>query len=109
VHRPRVDPAFTFGVSLVISAVLWFPTLCGTINGSIEITDAGIRYLLALALAWAAVLGVSSLVAMYASKPRTPSFIPPDEGVRAEIPARRATELPRDAEPNDEAADRDAA
>ena len=26
-NRPSVDPAFTFGVSLAISLVLWFPTL----------------------------------------------------------------------------------
>jgi hypothetical protein len=109
VHRTRVDPAFTFGVSLVISIALWLPTLRGTINGDIEITDAGIRYLLALALAWAAVFGVSSLVALHASRPRTSSFVPPDEGVRAAIPSRRTTELPRAVEADDDAADSDAA
>ena len=75
-NRPSVDPAFTFGVSLAISLVLWFPTLRETMAGNIEITDAGIRYFLALAIAWAGVYAVSSLVAMYASKPR-PRATPP--------------------------------
>ncbi len=93
-NRPSVDPAFTFGVSLVVSAVLWFPTLRGTMNGSIEITDAGIRYFLALAISWAGVYGISAIVAMYASKPRTPVSPGPDPGVRAEQPARRQDDPP---------------
>jgi hypothetical protein len=89
-NRPSVDPAFTFGVSLAISLVLWFPTLSGTMNGTIEITDAGIRYFLALAIAWAGVYGVSAIVAMYASTPneQVPPP-PPDPAGRAPAPARR--------------------
>jgi hypothetical protein len=108
VNRPSVDPAFTFGVSLVISVVLWYPTLRETMNGNIEITDSGIRYLLALAIAWAGVFGVSSLVAMYASKPRGPASPPPDSGVRNPIPARRDTDAPAP-EADTEAADSNAA
>ena len=48
-NRPSVDPAFTFGVSLIISLVLWYPTLRQTMSGNIEITESGIRYFLALA------------------------------------------------------------
>jgi hypothetical protein len=92
VPRRSVDPAFVFGVSLAISVVLWFPTLRETMNGEIEITDSGIRYLLALAIAWAGVFGVSSLVAMYASKSCRPSPPTPDSGVRAPLPARRSTD-----------------
>jgi hypothetical protein len=89
-NRPSVDPAFTFGVSLAISLVLWFPTLRGTMSGNIEITDAGIRYFLALAIAWAGVYGVSSLVAMYASKPNGQyPTAPPDPAGRAPVPTRR--------------------
>lgn len=93
-NRPSVDPAFTFAVSLAVSLVLWYPTLRGTMNGSIEITDSGIRYFLALAIAWAGVYGVSALVAMYASKPRNPTTpsAPPDPGVRAQ-PTRRADDV----------------
>src|SRR3954465_9968247 len=87
-NRPSVDPGFTFAMSLAISVVLWYPTFRATLNGGIEITDSGIRYFLALAIAWAGVYGVSSLVAMYARKPRRPAPPPPDSGVRVE-PTRR--------------------
>jgi hypothetical protein len=93
VRRTSVDPAFVFGASLVISVVLWFPTLRGTMNGNIEVTDAAIRYLLALVLAWAGVFGVSSLVTLYARKAMKSSpSPPPDSGVRAPAPARRKTD-----------------
>jgi hypothetical protein len=93
-NRPSVDPAFTFGLSLAISLVLWYPTLRETMRGDIEITNAGIRYFLALAIAWAGVFAVSSLVAMYASKPRTPvSTPPPDSGARETVPARRQDDV----------------
>ena len=86
-NRPSVDPAFTFGVSLVVSLVLWYPTLRATMDGDIDITDAGIRYFLALALSWAGVYGISAIVAMYAGQPRRPS--PPPEH-----PARRREDVP---------------
>ena len=91
-NRPSVDPAFTFGVSLAISLVLWFPTLREAMHGNIEITDAGIRYFLALAIAWAGVYGICAIVAMYASKPNGPApapVPPPDPAARAAVPARR--------------------
>jgi hypothetical protein len=95
--RPSVDPAFTFAVALAISLVLWYPTLRGTMRGDIDITDAGIRYMLALAISWAGVFGISSLVAMYASQPRRPN--PP--GTRAPAPAtpQRREDDPAPAEP----------
>ena len=93
-NRPSVDPAFTFAVSLAISLVLWFPTLRETMNGDIEITDAGIRYFLALAIAWAGVYGVSSLVAMYASKPRARRRPRRPDAGRAQ-PARRGDDPTR--------------
>jgi hypothetical protein len=88
-NRPSVDPPFTFGLSLAISLALWLPTLRETMNGDVEITDAAIRYLLALAIAWAAVSVVSAIVAMFASKPRGP-VSPPPTGPRARevAPAR---------------------
>jgi hypothetical protein len=89
-NKPSVDPAFTFGVSLVVSAVLWYPTLRATMAGDIDITDAGIRYFLALALSWAAVYGICAIVAMYASQPRRPA--PPDH------PNRRREDVPAVAE-----------
>ncbi len=95
-NRPSVDPAFTFGLSLAISLVLWFPTLRETMSGNIEITDAGIRYFLALAIAWAGVYGVSAMVAMYATasesgRARDPSGPSPRRrrGGRGGDPGRR--------------------
>jgi hypothetical protein len=110
VNRPSVDPAFTFGVSLAISIVLWYPTLRATMSGDIEITDAGIRYFLALAIAWCGVYAISALVAMYASKPRdqvkpTP---PPGPGAREATPQRRQDDVVA-AEPVPEASESNAA
>src|SRR3954471_7342421 len=95
-NRPSVDPTFTFGVSLVLSLVLWYPTLRETMDGNIDITDAGIRYFLALGLSWAGVYGISALVAMYASQPRRPS--PPQH------PARRREDAPPAPEDQDASA-----
>jgi hypothetical protein len=108
VKRPSVDPAFTFGVGVALSLVLWYPTLRGTISGDIEITDSAIRYLCALAIAWGGVFGVSSLVAKYATQSRRPPSSPPDSGVRVPTPARRATDPRSQAASVTEPGDRDA-
>jgi len=103
-NRPSVDPAFTFGLSLAISVVLWFPTLRETMAGNIEITDAGIRYFLALAISWAGVYGVSALVAMYASKPRS-SFSPTPPGPKDPASAPKPARRQEDAVPAEDSAD----
>ena len=103
-HKPSVDPAFTFAVALVISLMLWYPTLRTTMRGDIDITDAGIRYFLALAISWAGVYGVSAIVAMYASQPRRPTSTPP--GTSAVTPQRRRVDPPA---PAPEPAESDAA
>jgi hypothetical protein len=90
-RRPSVDPAFSFGVSLVVSLVLWYPTLHETMAGNIDITDSGIRYFLALAIAWAGVYGICAIVAMYASQP--PRSRPPP-GRDAYMPQRRREDAP---------------
>ncbi len=94
--RPTVDPSFTFGVSLVVSLVLWYPTLRGAMRGDIDITDAGIRYFLALAISWAGVYGVAAIVAMYASQPPREPTPPP--GAASDNPQRRRDD-PANAEP----------
>jgi hypothetical protein len=110
VKRANVDPALTFGASLVLSVVLWLPTLRETMNGNIEITDAGIRYVIALAIAWAGVFGVSSLVAMYASTTRRPpSATPPDPAASAPVRARRASDARAALNDGTETAETDAA
>jgi len=89
-NKPSVDPAFTFAVALAVSLVLWWPTMQNTMHGDLDITDAGIRYFLALALAWAGTYGICSLVAMYASQPRPRGPKPPG---LAEPPTRRREDV----------------
>ena len=91
-RRPAADPALLFGISLALSLVLWWPSLSGALNGSIDITVAGLRYLAALALSWVAVFGVGTLVAAYARDARpTPPALPPGP---VEHPSRRADDPP---------------
>jgi hypothetical protein len=81
--RPNVEPAFIFGVSLVLSLLMWSPTLRGTMIGTVDITDAGIRFFSALALSWAGVYGISAIVAMYARRPPRPTPPPAERERRA--------------------------
>jgi len=78
VSRPTVDPAFTFGLSLVLSLILSYPTLRNTMNGNMDITDAGTHYFVALALLWAGVYGVLAVVAAFAAQSRRRPTPPPD-------------------------------
>jgi hypothetical protein len=91
--RPRVDPAFIFAVSLVLAAVLWFPNLRGTLHGNVDITDAGIRYFVGLALSWAGVFGVSAIVAVCAGR-RRPTPPPAEDRARGRDDARHAEHEP---------------
>ena len=82
--RPSVDPSFTFAVSLVLSLVLCYPTFMNMLHGRIDVTEGGIRYLIALAISWCGVHGVATLVAGYASQggrrpapPRPPAVTQP--------------------------------
>jgi hypothetical protein len=62
VRRRSVDPAFTFAVSLVLSLVLCAPTFMNRFHGAVDVTEGGIRYLVALAISWCGVHGVATLV-----------------------------------------------
>jgi len=88
--RPSVDPAFTFGIALVLSLVLWWGTLCALLDGRVDIITAGLRYLASLALAWSGTFFIGSLVAMYASQPRP---APPRTPIAA-APQRRREDMP---------------
>ena len=68
--RPSVDPSFTFAVSLVLSLLLCYPTFRNMLHGTVDVTEGGIRYLVALAISWCGVHGVATLVAGYAAQPR---------------------------------------
>jgi hypothetical protein len=89
VRRPSVDPSFTFAVSLVLSLVLCYPTFQNMMHGRIDVTEGGIRYLVALAISWCGVHGVATLVAGYASQPRRPA--PPRPPATAQ-PLRRSND-----------------
>jgi hypothetical protein len=95
-RRPSVDPALLFGLSLIASLVLWWPTLRGALNGSIDITVAGLRYLAALGLSWLCMFGVGTLVAGYnrAAAPSPPPALPPGP---TEHPLRRVEDAELDA------------
>ena len=84
-RRMTVDPSFTFGVALILSLVLWWPTLRALLAGNVDITDAGMRYLAALGLAWLGLYFITTLVAGYGRDPRPAP--PPATGA---APARRA-------------------
>jgi hypothetical protein len=101
-HRPSsrrgsaIDPALLFGISLTVSLVLWWPSLRGALDGTIDITDAGLRYLAALGLSWVGVFGVATLVAAYgrAAAPPAPPALPPPA---IEHPLRRGSDAEGDA------------
>jgi hypothetical protein len=85
-QRPTVDPALMFGISLGLSLLLWWPTLHAALDGSIDITVAGLRYLAALGLSWVGVYAISTLVNAYGRDANTPPALPPGS---VEHPLRR--------------------
>jgi hypothetical protein len=95
-RRTAVDPALLFAISLVLSLALWWPSLTGALDGSIDITVAGLRYLAALGLSWFAVFGLSMLVGGYAheARPGGPPELPPGP---IEHPLRRVEDPVLDA------------
>ena len=95
-RRPSVDPSFTFALSLILSLLLCYPTFMNMLHGRVDVTEGGIRYLVALAISWCGVHGVATLVAGYASQPRQnqgPSGSPgPPRPPAVTQPARRSTD-----------------
>jgi hypothetical protein len=101
-RRAAVDPALLFGISLALSLVLWWPSFTGALDGSIDITVAGMRYLAALGLSWVAVYGVGTLVTAYGRESRPaamPPTAPPPSDPASQVPARRAEDEPSSEEP----------
>ena len=94
-RRPSVDPSFTFALSLVLSLVLCYPTFQHMMRGSVDVTEGGIRYLVALAVSWCGVHGVATLVAGYAAQPRRPGRPEPPGATQ---PERRREEVEEQSE-----------
>ena len=89
-RRPSVDPTFTFAVSLVLSLLLCYPTFRNMLHGRVDVTEGGIRYLVALAISWSGVHGIATLVAGYASQPHRPTTPPRPPAVTQ--PLRRSSD-----------------
>lgn len=53
------------GLVLLVSVVLWLPTLRPVLVGDKELTHGALLYLAALGIAWAGVAGLSTLVQGY--------------------------------------------
>jgi hypothetical protein len=94
---PRVDPHLVFGISLVIALVLSWPSLSGAMHGLVDIVQAAIHLLVAMAISWAGCYGVGSLLHGYAQSTPAPSAtaVAPtdmalDDGAN---PQRRATDV----------------
>ena len=88
--RPAVDPAFTFAVSLLLSLLLCYPTFMNMLHGTVDVTEGGIRYLVALAISWCGVHGIATLVAGYASQSR--GTTPPPRPPAVTQPMRRSSD-----------------
>lgn len=86
-----VDPSLTFALSLVVSLVLWLSTFVGIMRGNVDIVDGGLRYLVALAISWAGVYGISALFTSYSRQHAAPE---PPTPPALESPGRRRDDDP---------------
>jgi hypothetical protein len=65
-----------FGISLLVALVLSAPSLLGAMHGTVDMVQAGIHLLVAIAISWAGCYGVGSLVYGYAQNAAVPSHEP---------------------------------
>jgi hypothetical protein len=61
-----VHPSTRFSVALVLSLALWWPTLQGTLSGSVDLLDGSIRWVGAFLVASIGVRIVGGLLDAYA-------------------------------------------
>ncbi len=64
--RGGLDPQLLFGISLLSGLALSWPSLSAAMHGNADIIAAGIRLLLSIAVVWAGIFLVSSLIGGYA-------------------------------------------
>jgi hypothetical protein len=88
--RATVDPALLFGISLILSLVLWWPSLTAALHGGLDITVAGLRYLAALGVSWVCVYLLGSLFTAYGRGAPSSQPAPPTPPAPVEHPLRRA-------------------
>jgi hypothetical protein len=78
-----MNPNTAFSLSLLLSLVLWLPSMLAALRGEIDTSTAGLRYLAALLLSRFAVGGVARLLSAY----RSAAAVPPP--AKPEVPRRR--------------------
>jgi hypothetical protein len=60
-----MSPTTTFSASLVLSLALWFPTMRAYLAGDLDVTGAGLRFLVAFVAARVAMAGLAYLISAY--------------------------------------------
>jgi hypothetical protein len=80
-----VSDAFR-GFVLLLSVVLWSPCLMPVIDGGMTVAEGGVRYALALLLAWGGSAAVVALVKAYAPAVEEPAVEAPPVPVQAPPP-----------------------
>ena len=78
-----MNPNTAFSASLLVSLVLWLPSMLAALRGELDTPAAGMRYLAALLLSRFAVGGLARLLSAY----RSAAALPPP--AKPEVPRRR--------------------
>jgi hypothetical protein len=97
-----MNPSARFGISLVVSLLLWWPTFQSCLHGDTDLMSAAMRYLLAFGFALFAVNGLAQLIIGYASGtsvPPVPDLAPAP--VETPAPRRRRDDFSDLAQPDD--------
>lgn len=97
-----MNPSARFGVSLIVSLLLWWPTFQSCLHGDTDLASAAMRYLLGFGFALFAVNGLAQLIAGYAAgtnHQRMPDLAPAP--VEQTHPLRRRDDYSDLAQPDD--------
>jgi hypothetical protein len=73
-----MNPNTAFSASLLVSLVLWLPSMLAALRGELDTPDAGLRYLAALFLSRFAVGGLARLLSAYRSAAAVPAPVQPE-------------------------------
>ncbi len=94
-RRPasRIDPQLVFGISLLLALAVSWPALSGAMHGRVDIVQAGVHLLGALALSWAGCYGVGALLHGYA---QSASAARPEPATATSAPQRRSIDAAPD-------------
>ena len=82
-----MNPNTAFSLSLLVSLLLWLPSVLASLRGELDMPAAGLRYLAALTLSRFAVGGVARLLSAYRSVAAGSPAVEAPSG--AETPRRR--------------------